>query len=279
MLAELHCHTTYSTRARVKFEGLNTPDEMVAYAKRIGIDALAITDHNVALSPSHAKRLEKKHGILVIPGEEVSSSDGHILALGISELIKDRLSAEETIERIHDQGGVAIAPHPFDVYGKGIGTLARKCDAIEVFNAINHDRISNFNSHVFAKKHRLPSVAGSDAHCTAMLGYGLTRMENVSTIDGILKSIKRGNTSILRKYTPPLVIMDWSVRRLKMSYDEILEYIDNNYRQPKRLVARQLLGLVDRYPGNIRYLFNALAYFGLGSVIAYSIGKEILSMD
>lgn len=276
MLAELHCHTVYSTQKKVRVEGLNTPDEMVRHAKRLGLGAVAITDHNVLLSARDARALGKRHGIIVIPGEEVGSRDGHIVALGISEQIEEGLSAEEIIERIHEQGGTAIAPHPFDVYKKGIRHLARKCDAIEVFNAINHDRISNFKSLDFAEKHHAPMVAGSDAHCTAMIGYGLTKME-ASGIDDVLRAIKKGNTTIIRRYTPPLVIMDWSVRRLKLSYDYVTQYINKNYSPPKRFVARRLLGLVDNYPGTIRYFFNAMAYFGVGSIIAYGVGREIIN--
>lgn len=277
MLAELHSHSTYSMQKKVIIEGLNTPDEMAAHAKRIGLGAIAITDHDVALSTSVAKKLSKKHGIIVIPGEEVGTMDGHVLALGINERIEECLSAEETIERIHDQGGIAIASHPFDVYRKGIRQLAAKCDAVEVFNALNHDRISNLKGLRFAEKRNMAMVAGSDAHCIAMLGNGVINLE-ASDMDGVLKAIKKGNVTISARYTPPLILMDWTMRRLKLSYMHVTEYINDNYSLPKRFVAQRLLSLVKQYPGNIRYFFNAITYFGVGSVIAYSAVREIFSI-
>ena len=71
--------------------------------------------------------------------------------------------------------------------------------------------------------------------------------------------------------------MDWSIRRLKLSYDYVTQYINKNYGPPKRFVARRLLGMVDNYPGTIRYFFNAMAYLSVGSIIAYSFGREIIN--
>ena len=98
---DLHVHTAGSPDAHTKIE--NLPEIMRAR----GLDGLAITEHNKFDPPNLPD-------VLIVPGVEISSRDGHILALGVKENIPSRLSADETITRIHDQGGVAIIAHPHD---------------------------------------------------------------------------------------------------------------------------------------------------------------------
>jgi predicted metal-dependent phosphoesterase TrpH len=277
MLAELHSHTYYSRGTKVLYEGLNSPEEMVKHAKKLGLDAIAITDHDEIKGTRGAKKLGKKFDILVIPGEEVSTADGHLVALGINEFIPPRLSIEETLDLVHEQGGVGIAAHPFAFNRKGLGSLAKKCDAIEVFNALNLERIANFKNKYFAEKHNLPKTAGSDAHCITMIGYGITNI-HASNLDRALKAIRKGETDVIGRYPPTKVIMDWSVSRLKLSYAYVIDYMNENYNWPKRTIGRKLLGLVDRSPGNIDYLFRMIAYLSLGSTVMYSTIRQILGV-
>ena len=107
--ADLHVHTTYSK------DSLITPKDLVYYAKKRGLNAVAVTDHNFL---EGAYKIAKETDFLIIPGMEVSSADGHIVALNVHELIPRGFSAVETVERIHKAGGVAIACHPY-VYFKG----------------------------------------------------------------------------------------------------------------------------------------------------------------
>ena len=125
--ADLHVHTTYSK------DSLITPKDLVYYAKKRGLNAVAVTDHN-QLEGAH--KIAKETDFLIIPGMEVSSADGHIVALNVQELIPRGLSAPETVERIHKAGGVAIACHPY-VYFKGClkGNVCGTFDAVEVINS------------------------------------------------------------------------------------------------------------------------------------------------
>ncbi len=125
--ADLHVHTTYSK------DSLITPKDLVYYAKKRGLNAVAVTDHNQL---EGAYKIAKETDFLIIPGMEVSSSDGHIVALNVQELIPRGFSAAETVERIHKAGGVAIACHPY-VYFKGClrENVCNTFDAIEVINA------------------------------------------------------------------------------------------------------------------------------------------------
>jgi predicted metal-dependent phosphoesterase TrpH len=75
---------------------------------------IATTDHDSIAGAKEAARLARQFGIDVIIGEEVSTADGHLLALFIDAFLPPRRPAAETIAAIHTQGGLAIAPHPFD---------------------------------------------------------------------------------------------------------------------------------------------------------------------
>ena len=143
MKFELHCHSYYSVGTKIVWEGLNSPKEMIKAAKRKGLSGIAITDHDSNRSWKQAREIAKKEGMIFIPGIEISSRKGHIIGLGLNDFIKKDLSIDETIERIHEQGGIAVASHPFDIKGEGIRENYKKADAVEVFNALNVDQLSN----------------------------------------------------------------------------------------------------------------------------------------
>jgi hypothetical protein len=105
--ADLHVHTTYSS------DSVITPKELVFYAKKRGLTAVAVTDHNQV---EGALKIAKETGFLIIPGTEVSSMHGHIVGLNVNALIPRGLSADETVDRIHQAGGIAIACHPFALF-------------------------------------------------------------------------------------------------------------------------------------------------------------------
>lgn len=274
MKAELHCHTNYSKGTKIKVEGLHTPEEMVRYAKHLGLDVLAITDHNKIRGAIEAERVAKKYGIVVVKGEEIATNeDRHIIGLGLSELIPQQVSLWEALDRIKEQGGIAIAPHPFDINNKGLGKLAMHCDAIEVFNSINRDRFSNRKAYKFAKKHTMPVVAGSDAHCKEMLGYGITKIYAEPDVDSILKAIKKGDTKVYGKYIPIEIMKEWSLTRIEHSYFSILRYIAENYSLPKRFVCEKLLNLTKHSPGKVDYIFDFMAYFAIAGATFYSLIK------
>ncbi len=282
MKIELHSHTTYSKGRKILVEGVDTPEDMVKQAAKIGLDAIAITDHDTIRGGVEALRFAKKNKkitekIIVIPGSEVSSADGHILALGIEKDIPKGLPARETIDLIHANGGIAVASHPFDIKSVGLGEKAALCDAVEVFNGVNLERISNWKAKRFAEKNNLNMVSGTDAHSAQMIGYAATRVAAEHNIDSILHAIKKGKTSVSDcNYVPTNIIVDWSVIRLKYSYEYTLNYINNHYKWPKKNIYRRLLPLVKRSPGKIDYLFRGLGYFGIGCAVVYRAIREAL---
>lgn len=273
MLAELHCHTNYSKGSKVPTEGIHSAKECIEYAMKKKLEAVAITDHDEVQGALEGIRYVKKNkkDFLVIPGIEVSTKDGHLIVLGVEEKIRQGLLVEETVEIAKSQGGITIAPHPFDIKNDGIKTKAKKCNAIEEFNAFNLDRISNFVSKRFAKKYELITTAGSDAHCKEMIGYCVNEIEAEKDIDSVLNAIKKGNISIQKeKYMPVALLQEWAVKRIQQSKEDLAEYIDLNYRRPKKYVANKMMKLVHKSPGRVDYFFNFLSYLGLSLSVPYS---------
>lgn len=275
MKIELHAHTHYSHQKKVFFDGVNSPEEMVRAASK-KLDAIVIADHDTMEGHDEARHAGRKYGIDVICGEEITSRSGHILAIGVNEHIPYKLGLAEILDRIHEQGGIAIASHPFDIKRVGLREKANKCDAIEVFNAQNLDRISNVKSRRFADKHGLPGTAGSDAHSTLMLGHGFVEVKE-GGIDNIINSIKKNRVTLHTEYMPLSIIMDLAIKRLQLSYDYVVQYTNEHYSVPKRFVAKKMLTLVNRYPGRINPLFKTMAYVSLGGVITYSAYLEMMS--
>ena len=207
--ADLHVHTTYSK------DSLITPKDLVYYAKKRGLTAVAVTDHN---SFEGAYKIAKETDFLIIPGIEVSSADGHIIALNIKELIPRGLSAPETVERIHQAGGVAIACHPY-VYFKGClkGNVCGTFDAVEVINS----RAFPFKRSVrkaeeTAKKLGLVRVAGTDSHYGPQIGYAYTVIEVAEpTVEAISKAIVEGNCQPFGQEVPVILNVQQELQRIK----------------------------------------------------------------
>ena len=207
--ADLHVHTTYSK------DSLITPKDLVYYAKKRGLNAVAVTDHNQL---EGARKIAKETDFLVIPGMEVSSRDGHIIALNVQELIPKGLSAVETVERIHKAGGVAIACHPY-VYFKGClrENVCATFDAVEVINARAFPyKNSVKKAEESAKRLGLSRVAGTDAHYGPQIGYGYTVIEVAEpTVDAIAKAIVKGDCQPFGQPVPFALNLLQELHRIK----------------------------------------------------------------
>jgi len=187
-------HTSHS------IDGSCSVEEVVAAAKAKGLDGVAITDHNSIAGHPEVEKFSKG-GFLVIPGVEVTSADGHIVGLGVSKLIPRDLSANETVERIRKQGGIAIAAHPFAL-GRRPGLVRKaKFDAIEVLNS-RAFLLSNPLARRFAERNKIPMVAGSDAHHRDEIGLAYTTVDCEPKIESILEHIKTGRSSASGRAVP-----------------------------------------------------------------------------
>lgn len=190
MKADLHVHTMFSK------DGRTTMEELLEYAERAGIGCVAVTDHN----EFWAYDLLKDNGrIIIIPAEEVSSAEGHILALGIDRLIPRDLSIQETIDRIHEAGGYAFAAHPYR-WWSGLGeenTLKYPFDGIEARNGRSVPA-ANRRSERLARRVGKPMTAGSDAHTPRHIGEGYVEVpDDLKTWQEVVQYIMENEAPIV----------------------------------------------------------------------------------
>jgi predicted metal-dependent phosphoesterase TrpH len=184
--ADLHVHSTFSA------DSIITPKEIVFFAKQRGLTAVAVTDHNHV---EGARKIAKETDFLIIPGTEVSSLDGHIIGLNVQEVIPRGLSADDTVDRIHQQAGIAIGCHPFALFKGSIGKhIDTKFDAVETINSSSFPfRSASRKADSLADQLGLAKVAGTDAHIGPAIGCAYTLIDAEPNVDAVLKSIVAGH--------------------------------------------------------------------------------------
>jgi predicted metal-dependent phosphoesterase TrpH len=203
---------------------------LLEQAAAVGLDALAVTDHDALHASLEAAALAAEYDLVGIPGMEVTSAAGHVLALGVEDLVPAGLSFDETLEQIHQQGGIAIVPHPFQKSRHGVAPhisdeQLASADAIEVYNSRLLTGRGNRRAREFALEHGLPMTAGSDAHISEMVGQAVTRIgAEERTVAGIVDAIREGRTEIEGKRTPWHISFRQAAggakRRVRARFDE-----------------------------------------------------------
>lgn len=191
MKLDLHNHTVYSP------DSATTIRDAVSMALRAGLDGIAVTDHNSVSGSLEAVRLAEGR-LIVLTGSEISTSEGHLLCLGIGEDIRKGLPMSETAEIAVSLGGIAVPSHPFRLgTGAGIKVLkALKVPAIETVNGRNpHSR--NRRAEMYARAASLGSTGGSDSHAPDEIGRAYTEIEGDGmragdVIELIAKGASRG---------------------------------------------------------------------------------------
>ncbi|PSQ04035.1 phosphoesterase [Halobacteriales archaeon QS_6_71_20] len=199
---ELHSHSALS------HDGRDPVDMLLEQAAAVGLDALAVTDHDELSASLEAAALADDYGLVGIPGMEVTSTAGHVLAFGIERAVPAGLDFDETLDRIHDQDGLAVVPHPFQKSRHGVAPHVTDeqlatADAIEVYNSRLLTGRSNRQAERFAVNRGVPMTAGSDAHIAEMVGQAVTEVGAVErSVDAILEAVRAGRTSVVGKRTP-----------------------------------------------------------------------------
>jgi predicted metal-dependent phosphoesterase TrpH len=184
MRADLHIHSFHSK------DNHQTAQEIFKAAGSKGLGAIAITDHNTTVGAKEVMRLAPE-GLIVLPGIEITSADGHILALNVEQEIPRGLSVPETIDRIHAIGGIAVAAHPYRKWSGLKESMIRKSsfDAIEAINGRNTKR-NNLRVLDLALELELPMIAGSDAHKPGNIGAAVTVFaDSVQSRDEMIDAI------------------------------------------------------------------------------------------
>ena len=198
LTCDLHVHTNFSK------DGESSVEEILKQAEEAGLDAIAITDHD---SVDGAKKaLACMTSVLVIPGIEVSTKQGHLLVLGVTELIPAGLDVIVTVEIARRMGALAILPHPYHVWRHGVARRKKAgmdvVDAVEVFNSRYIVGSANTKAARVAKRLGKPCVGGSDAHNARFVGFGRTYIDAEKNVPAILDAIRAGKVSCGGKKTP-----------------------------------------------------------------------------
>ena len=187
--ADLHIHSIYS------YDGTSSISAILKYvADCTDLDVIAITDHDAIDGGKEAVQLAPAYGVQVIPGCEISTVDGHLLALFIDRPIQAGLSLAQTALRIGEQGGICIAAHPM-----ARGTSSLRFDTIQSalrqpgvdkvllgIEAFNGGLVyTRRNPQVEENARRLPlaQIGDSDAHVLQMIGQGSTEFDGNSIRD------------------------------------------------------------------------------------------------
>jgi predicted metal-dependent phosphoesterase TrpH len=207
---DLHTHSFFSG------DGVSSPEEIITAARAKGLHGFAITDHNTCEAVTYLlqKGLMREDGksvddFLIIPGVEVTTAEGHLLCIGATLPDPPKLKgrpAHEVCNLIHERGGLAIPPHPYDLFRAGIRFSVLETlpiDAIEVFNAATTLRRYNKYAFRYAQERGLPMTAASDAHHAAAVGtaYTILNTDDLS-VQGILAQILKSNALNQQYLTP-----------------------------------------------------------------------------
>lgn len=188
---DLHLHSCYSNDATGSLE------DLIKSLKKRGLQGMALTDHNSVKGCVKIQKIQSKD-FLVIPSIEISTADGHLLALNVTETIERGLSVEETVEQIIDEGGEPIVPHLFRLLSgikkEKLIKIKSKVSAIEVFNGCSVPN-TNLKSAKVAHMFNLGGTGGSDSHDPLYAGYGYTIVDSTDLrVDTILSEIKKKKT-------------------------------------------------------------------------------------
>jgi predicted metal-dependent phosphoesterase TrpH len=190
MRADLHIHTVFSGDAA------QTPAQVLERAKAIGLGAVAIADHNSLEGSLESAELASE--IIVLKAMEITSKEGHILAFNISEEIERDLSTAETIERIKEAGGIAIASHPYRIWS-GLGEKVIRENHFDALEVLNGRSLKGANEKAMrlANSLHLPVIGGSDAHSLDEIGKACTVFpDDCQTAEDLVYSIIKGRTGI-----------------------------------------------------------------------------------
>lgn len=225
-LADLHMHTIYS------YDGTASVSAVLKQSKHIGLDVIAVTDHDEIKGSLRALELAPKYGIEVIPGVEVTTAEGDLLAYNITETIERGLPLVDTVLKVAELGGFCIAAHPM-AGGLGMKSLsahsiikslhnprvAQTLIGIETHNATAIDKVSNHRAHLLCKRLGLAKLGNSDAHIVEAIGLGKTEFPG-HTAGELIEAI-RSRKTVIRKQKPwssAYILLRWATRYITSSF-------------------------------------------------------------
>lgn len=204
---DFHVHSDDS------YDGHEPIELILEHAADIGLDGVVITDHDEISESLRAAELAPEYGLIGIPGVEVSTKHGHLLAIGVEERPDPGQPFMETVETVRELGGIAIVPHPFQRSRHGVRKRnIEDADAIETYNSMVFTGYRNRRARTFARRRDYPEIGASDAHYLPNVGKAYTEIlvtpdavnSTRTNIDGdeLVEAILEGRTQIRGKRTP-----------------------------------------------------------------------------
>lgn len=189
---DMHVHSRYSVDSRLSFEQIL---ERITYQ---GLQGFALTDHDTTEGLGELDRLRSSYpGFWFVPGVEVSTQEGHLLAYGLTHAPPADRPLAETVERVTALGGVSVLAHPFR-WMHGVGRrLATEAyvSGLEGRNGKNSE-LANTRADLLAARRSLASTGGSDAHEPSLVGRAFTEFSGeVASIDDLLEQIRKGQAT------------------------------------------------------------------------------------
>ena len=170
---DLQVHTDVSPCSRAK------PQDIVDAAQAARLDGIAITNHDTLDGVAEVEALAPEE-LTVIPGVEVTTSQGHMLALDV-EKVPPKADPLTVIDHIHQQDGIAILSHPFDklreYYSEDLEQIGKQVDGVEVLNSRCIFPRFNQTARSFAETYDIAVTGGSDAHFSMEVGRAFTECE------------------------------------------------------------------------------------------------------
>jgi len=206
---DLHTHSIISPDG-----GISEAGYQKLFEKGV-LDVVAITDHNRI---AFAQKMQKQFGDKVIVGEEITTTDGEMIGLFLTEVVPQRLSAEETAKMIRQQGGLVYIPHPFETFRQGIQlhvleTIVAIIDIVEVFNGRGKWRGKADDAASFAKKYQLAGAASSDAHGYFGVGKTFSQVEEKPSRETLKKLLDQGR--LQKQYAPLWTFLYPTINRIR----------------------------------------------------------------
>jgi len=214
--ADLHMHSNFSKDCRHSVESI------IRTAREIGLGAIAITDHNEIRGAFLARELAEGDPFVIV-AEEIKSKEGEVIGLFLQEHIPPKLSFDETLSRIKEQGALVYVPHPFDAlrttptYQALVDNLHR-IDVIEIYNAKVALSSFNLSAERFAAKYNIVAGAGSDAHVLQALGTAMLRMPKFDDPESFMAALWEADIIARRK---SLLYLQ-SLKLLHTTFDRVL---------------------------------------------------------
>jgi predicted metal-dependent phosphoesterase TrpH len=198
--ADLHSHTNYSR------DSVLSPEAYVRAYVRRGIDFAAVTDHNEIEGAFYVQELVKRMDapLRIIVGEEVKTAEGEIIGLFLKELVPRGMSPEDTVKAIHDQGGIATIPHPFDTFRRSVltraalGRVAPSVQAIEGYNCRNILGRHDAAARDVARENAKPITVGSDSHSAWEVGGVSIEIDDFRSPEEFLAALPAGTVYFRR---------------------------------------------------------------------------------